>query len=364
MLRTICIPPTIENYLLYLFILLIIVSVCLYYIINYIYHLMMDGYTVTRKRYIVNEGFDTGNIVDASKSYYNDLLKRCDKLDLKIQNMTDTLNTTNSDFLELKPDICYVTNYIDDTLKKSYETPVPTDTNQDPDNLKKLGDIRKKNSDDYIKNLKQSFVQTHENIPLLECFDDGSNSQNSILPNENIELTDEQNKLVENVRAELETRMNQINSDIIIFDKNLEQIQKSISQEILKQYYTTLNYNDKYITAAKKQVDKAAEFGKQKKAELLNSIGKEGFTDKEVLDFSKSHNGINDTDSSIDQAQRIDALEIHCSESESNMKKISKSINQYKNTVIQQRAAVDDAKASTSTEEGRMKTLKTITSNI
>jgi len=354
MSRTICIPPKIEEYLAYFFILAFIIFICLYFMIKYIHNTITNNpCNVSRKRYIVSEGFDTS---DDYKAYYSDLDKRCDILDKKIQTMTDTLESTNFDYNHLKHDICYVTNTIDEITTQNYEISVSNET--DPEKLKKMKDEQKKKAENYIATTKKSYIQTHDNIPLVECFDDDLNSQNSLLPDENLELTDEQNIELKNFKIELEKKINEINSNLSVFDNNLVNIQKNISNDILKQYYTTLNYNDKYISNIKKTVPKIKKSVDEQKSFLqINKI--EGFLDSDVLTFPKIKKGLYDTDESIDQGERISTLEIHCYESEKKLNTIYKTINQYKQTALQQRTDIEKLKNVT-TEEGVINTIKSL----
>jgi hypothetical protein len=354
-MRTICVPES-PYAILFVKILGVLLAIGIIYgIVNYIIQLLNGGCQVPRERYIIAEGFD------GSKNYFNGLLLRCDTVDSRIKTLNDELNTMNSEYGDLSPNVCYVFNQINSTLQKNYEADVQVNSKNTQEEIDAMAAKRKTTSANYITNLKKSFVDSHGGTPLLECFDDGSNSQNSLLPPEKSGLSDIEQIELEALKATIEKRINAINANLNIFDSNLITSQNAITSDILKKHYQTLNFNDTYINQIKGQVNQGIQDGKVAAATTLAKLpgaldSVENFAG--TLDFSNTGTG---TNSSEDPAQRLTALEQHCVASEKNLHAVSDMVAQYTNTAAQQKTDVDQFNTTVNTTKGQMDFLKSVT---
>jgi hypothetical protein len=103
-------------------------------------------------------------------------------------------------------------------------------------------------------------------------------------------------------------------------------LQKDFSKGMLERYYTTLNYNDKYI----KQMNRAI---------LTSQSGEEGFDNKidsiDVFDF-KPLKKVDTSDPDSDPSKRVNDLEENYKNSEAMFFKLLKTYNKYNNTTIKQ----------------------------
>lgn len=358
-MRTICVPES-PYAILFVKILGVILAIGIIYgIVNYLIQLLNGGCQIPKQRYIIAEGFDTS--FTGSKSYFNGLLLRCDTVDSRIKTLTSELDSMNSEYGDLSPNVCYVNNQINSTLQKNYEADVQVTPKSTQEEIDAMIDRRKTTSANYIANLKKSFVDSHGGTPLLECFDDGSNSQNSVLPHEELGFSEAENTEIQALKATVETRINAINANLNIFDSNLTTSQNAITSDILKKHYQTLNYNDTYINQIKGQFNQGIQDGRAAASSALAKLpgaldSVENFAG--TLDFSNSGTG---TDSTVDLAQRLTTLEQHCTASEKNLAAVSDMITQYTNTAAQQKSDVDQFNTTVNTTKGQMDFVKSVT---
>jgi hypothetical protein len=270
-------------------------------------------------RFLVQEGFSTN--FDDSKKYFNNLLKKCNSINDNI-----TLLSTKTDDLEIKfsgleKDICYVTKQIDEGLQGNYASNVPEDERLFPlEEQNKRAKERRKNSIKYLTNLKKTFVKTHNNIPLLECFTNSG-------------MTDEQEAELKIIRDNLSERIEEVKANLSQFDQVLLNLQKGFAKNKLQKYYTTLNFNDKYI----KQMNR-----------IIANGGEEGYANKdddsELLDFRPIKQKFIEYDPETGIEQRINSLEENYNKSASIFNNLSKTFIKYNNTTKLQASILKNAK--------------------
>jgi hypothetical protein len=224
----------------------------------------------------------------------------------------------------LMKDICYVTLQVDEALAGNYASNVPEEEQSYPiEEQKKRADKRKVDSVKYVANLKKSFVETHNNIPLLECFNSSG-------------MTDDETAQLAGMRDNLNAKIDETNSNLDQFDNSMITLQKEFAKERLQRYYTTLNYNDKYI----KQMNRAT---------AAAQSGEEGFANQddpnEVLDFKPPKKQVDKQDPEANPAKRVNDLEEHYANSEAMFYKLLKTFNTYNNTAKKQTQQLKQAKA-------------------
>ena len=284
----------------------------LIYHISYVIAMVLGSGCKKHCRFIIQEGFDD------SKAYFNSLMKRCDVVNNSISSLSTKIGDLESNFGTMQKDICYVTLQVDEGLQGNYASNVPDEeSTYTPEMQKKRAEERKTNSAKYIVNLKKTFSESRDNVTLLECFS-----------SEETDLSDEQNSQIQTLRDTLTSKITDVDGNLNLFDNSLANLQKEFAKDKLKQYYVTLNYNDKYI---KQMVGAAA------------SVGSEGF-DNDVLDFkpAKSANSTDDPSKGYDE--RVAALEAHHKTSVANFKNLGDTLRKYSNTIKQQTDIVKQMK--------------------
>lgn len=246
--------------------------------------------------FLVKEGFSN---FDESKQYFDNLTKRCDVINNNILSLSTKIGDLENSFGRLKTDVCYITNQIDEGLAGNYASYIPEEEMQyKPDIQKKRASLRKINSFKQVANLKKTFVEAHDGTPLLECF------------------ADQQDPRLMQIRDDLNTKISDVQSNLTLFDDSLASLKKEFAKDKLQQYYTTLNYNDKYI----KQMQSAA------------YQNKEGFdTETDVLDFKPSKANV--ADSKLGPEKRVDILEEHYKKSVKLFDHLNKTFMKYRNTI-------------------------------
>jgi len=309
---------------------------CALYII---YHLVTSITKVMTKgcknhcKFLVQEGFATN--FDDSKAYFTNLIKTCNAINDNVSTLTTRVGDLEIKFGGLKKDICYVTLQVDESLQGNYASNVPDEEQQfPPDEQKKRAEERKKGAAKYVVNLKKTFVKTHNNIPLLECFE-GSG------------MTDEQEAELKTIRENLSAKIDEVKGNLNTFDATLVNLQKEFAKDKLKQYYTTLNYNDKYIKQMQSAVAKA---GKPEE---------EGFEDNnenaEILDFKPAKKPAEEDDPDMGPEQRVNALDEHYIKSAAMFNSLAKTFMRYNNTTKSQTATLKQAKKIVNDQEEQNK---------
>jgi hypothetical protein len=273
-------------------------------------------------KFLVQEGFATN--FDDSKAYFTNLIKKCDAINDNVSTLSTRVGDLEIRFGGLKKDICYVTLQVDESLQGNYASNVPDEELQySPEEQKKRAEDRKNGAAKYVVNLKKSFVKTHNNVPLLECFE-GSG------------MTDEQEAELKTIRENLSAKIDDTKNNLNVFDSTLVNLQKEFAKDKLTQYYTTLNYNDKYIKQMQSAVAKA---GKPEE---------EGFVDNddnaEILDFKPAKKPLEEEDPDMGPEQRVNSLDEHYIKSASMFNSLSKTFIRYNNTMKSQTATLKQAK--------------------
>lgn len=297
-----------------------------------IYHLVtsiskvMNAGCKNHCKFLVQEGFSTN--FDDSKAYFASLIKKCDKINDSVSTLSTRVGDLEIKFGGLKKDICHVTLQVDESLQGNYASNVPEEEQQfSPEEQKKRSEERKKGAAKYVQNLKKSFVKTHNQIPLLECFE-GSG------------MTDEQEAELKTIREGLTTKIDEVKNNLNAFDASLVNLQKEFAKDQLKQYYTTLNYNDKYIKQMQSAVAKA---GKPEEDETV-----EGFDDNDdstaLLNFKPPKKALEEEDPDMGPEQRVNALDDHYIKSAAMFNSLAKTFIRYNNTTKSQTATLKQAK--------------------
>lgn len=301
---------------------------CAIYII---YHLVSSITKIMNKgcanhcKFLVQEGFSTN--FDDSKAYFSSLMKTCNTINDNISTLSTRVGDLEIKFGGLKKDICYVTLQVDEGLQGNYTSNVPDEEMEfPPAEQKKRAEERKKGAAKYVVNLKKTFVKTHNKIPLLECFE-GSG------------MTDKQEAELKTIREGLNTKIDEVKNNLNAFDATLVNLQKEFAKDKLKQYYTTLNYNDKYIKQMQSAVAKA---GKPEEETV------EGFADDDdstaILDFKPPKKALEEDDPDMGPEQRVNALDEHYIKSAAMFNSLAKTFIRYNNTTKSQAATLKQAK--------------------
>jgi hypothetical protein len=300
-----------------LYVQILVFAATIYIIYNVSYYITMALASSCNKhcRFLVQEGFDD---FSDSKTYFNTLMKRCDAVNKNIGALNSKISEVENNFGTMQKDICYITLQVDEGLQGNYASNVPDDeSTYPPEEQKKRAEQRKANSGKYLANLKKTFSESHDNVPLLECFS-----------SEDSNLSDEQNSQLQIMRENLNSKISDVDGNLNGFDNSLINLQKEFSKDILKKYYVTLNYNDKYI---KQMVSAAA------------SAGSEGY-ENDVLDFKPGKSAQSTDDPSKGYEERVAALEAHYQKSVANFKNLGDTLRKYNNTVKQQTAILKQSK--------------------
>jgi hypothetical protein len=304
---------------------LVIALICyiLYYIVTFIGKTMKGG-CKNHCKFLVQEGFTN---FDDSKQYFINLSKRCDVVNDNISKLSTGTGELENSFGTLKGDVCYVTNQVDEGLSGNYSSNVPDEEQKyPPEEQKKRAEQRKANSVKYVANLKKTFVEAHGGTPLLECFSGG--------------MSDGENVQLQTIRENLYTKISDTESNLTQFDNSLGSLNKEFSKEKLQQYYTTLNYNDKYI----KQMQSAA----------VKNL--EGFED-EVFDFKPVKQN-DKKDQSVSLEDRVSAIEEHYNKSSKNYEYLNKTFKKYTNTTKAQTNQLKQAKKIVNDQDEQNKQMK------
>ena len=213
----------------------LIIFLSIYYILQYIYELLICNCN-NHKRTFVQEGFATSDFQN-SKAYFASLASRCNKVQTNIDALNPKIDNLSSGFSGLSSNICYVTSQIDESLAGNYTSNVGPDEQAYPLDVQQQRIAQRKiNSAKYVTNLKNIFVQNHDNIPLIECFDDGTTA-----------MTDDESAQLATIRDDLNQQITDTESNLVQLNASLKSVQDEFSSDKLKTYYTTLQYNDKYL---------------------------------------------------------------------------------------------------------------------
>ena len=261
-------------------------------------------------QYIVREGFSA---TADSVTYFQALDKRCDEINSKVDRLNSQLTGS---FDDLPKDICYVTRQIDESLSGNYAGAVgPEESKYSAEEQKARAATRKEAGQRYVTNQKKAFVESHDAIPLLECFAGAAGDED-----------------LASQRAALDAKISDTASNLDALDNSMIALQKDLGKAKLQTYYTTLNYNDKYLRKLDSSTGKAVE-------------AVEGFAaDKSYIDSpnSNSDGTLNfkpvskSDDKSASLEERVTSLESHYGKSKEQFTKLSKTLNLYKNTVKKQ----------------------------
>jgi hypothetical protein len=307
-----------------------------YNLVSYITKVMGKG-CGNKCRFLVQEGFATN--FDDSKAYFTNLIKKCDRINDSVSALSTKVGDLEIKFGGLKKDICYVTLQVDESLQGNYASNVPDEELQfPPEEQKKRAEERKKGAAKYVINLKKSFVKTHNKVPLLECFE-GSG------------MTDEQEAELKTIRDSLSSKVEEVKGNLSQFDTMLVNVQKEFAKDKLKEYYTTLNYNDKYIKQMQSAVAKA---GKPEEDETV-----EGFADNDdstaLLDFKPAKTAVDEDDPDMGPEQRVNNLEDHYTKSAAMYNSLAKTFIRYNNTTKSQTETLKQAKKVVNDKDEQMK---------
>jgi len=301
---------------------IVVIGYLLYHVVSYISRLMKSG-CGKHGRFIVQEGFATN--FDDSKKYFAGLMEKCTKMDADISTYITRTDTLVGNLDLLQKDICYVTAQIDEGLQGNYASNVPEDEQAlPPDEQKKRADARQKNSVKYVASLKANFIKAHDDVPLLECFD-GSG------------MTDAQDADLDTIRNNLNSKIDEVAANLEQFDISLRNLQKIYANDRLKTYYSTLNYNDKYI---KQMVAAAANPIEGFASE--DSDDSESSTDAE-FNFKPVKQVVRDDDEAGPE-QRVSTLTDNFNQSVSVFNSLFKKYTRYNNTVKSQTQALKTSK--------------------
>jgi len=187
----------------------------------------------------------------------------------------------------------------------------------------------------------------------------GSNGSNG--NNGNNGMTDEQEAELKTIREALKTKINDVKSQLSQFDSTMVNLQKEFAKEQLKRYYTTLNYNDKYIKQMQSAVAKAG------KPEEEDGI-KEGFDDtdnsNDLLDFKPPKSELEEDDPDKGPAQLVNDLEDHFKKSAAMFNSLAKTFIRYNNTTKSQAATLKQAKKVVTDQDEQNRQMNANTSKV
>jgi len=258
-------------------------------------------------QYIIKEGFSSDSV-----TYFQALAKRCDDINSKVDSMNSQLSGS---FDDLPKDICYVTQQIDEGLAGNYASAVGSEESKySAEEQKARAAKRKEAGQRYVTNQKKAFVDSHEGTPLLECFS-----------------TEEEDLAKQ--RSALDAKISDTASNLDALDNSMIAMQKDLGKAKLRTYYTTLNYNDKYL----KQM-----------ASSTGTAAVEGFTSEESVNSDGTLNFrpvSKSDDKSASLEERVTTLESHYGKSKDQFTNLFKTLNLYKNTVKAQTEKVKKYKS-------------------
>jgi hypothetical protein len=174
-------------------------------------------------------------------------------------------------------------------------------------------------------------------------------------------MTDEQEAELKTIREALKTKINDVKSQLSQFDSTMVNLQKEFAKEQLKRYYTTLNYNDKYIKQMQSAVAKAG------KPEEEDGI-KEGFDDtdnsNDLLDFKPPKSELEEDDPDKGPAQLVNDLEDHFKKSAAMFNSLAKTFIRYNNTTKSQAATLKQAKKVVTDQDEQNRQMNANTSKV
>lgn len=271
----------------------------LYYFVRLVVHIAYAN-KCTNCQYIIKEGYANDSV-----TYFQALDKRCDDINAKVDGLNSQLSGA---FDDMPKDICYVTQQIDESLSGNYAGAVgPEERKYSAEDQKARAAKRKEAGQRYVTNLKKAFVESHEGTPLLECF-----------ATEAEDLASQ--------RSALDAKISETASNLDALDNSMIVIQKDLGKAKLQTYYTTLNYNDKYL----RKLDSST-------GSAVNAI--EGFS---TVPNSNSDGTLNfkpvskSDDKGASLEERVTALDSHFGKSKDQFTNLIKTLNLYKNTIKKQ----------------------------
>jgi len=291
---------------------------------------------------MVQEGFaSSSSEFQDSQAYFASLSKRCDKIQNNIDSLGPKIDDLTSGFSGLNNDICYVTKQIDESLAGNYASNVGPDEQTYPaDVQQQRATKRKADSAKYVLNLKNIFVQNHDNVPLLECFASSSKS-----------MTDEETAKLATIRDSLNQQISDTESNLAQINGLIQGVQKEFSINRLQTFYTTLEYNDKYLKQAGDAVAKVIEgFVSGPDDENGDSL---------VFNFKKpAKTSVDLNNPANDPGIRISNLEDKYKQTEALYNGLNKKMMKYVNTTKNQTSIINSAKSFVNDTDAQNKTVE------
>lgn len=316
-------------------ILILIVVYILYYIVSYIHALLICGCN-NHGRFLVQEGFATSDF-QSSKEYFDLLSKNCEVIQKKIDSLSPKIDILTNSFNNLSKNICSITLQIDESLAGDYVSNIPNDEQSYTSDVQKEKQAKRKaDSTKYVSNLKSIFVKNHDNIPLIECFNDGSDS-----------MTDEETAKLETIRENLNTQIGEAEASMSNFEVAFKNLQKEITKERLDIYYNTLNYNNKYLTQGKLAASNISE----------GFINPEQDNEEKIFNFKPQPKNTTNS-AALEPGFRINKLEERYTYLLNEMYKLDKTMKKYVNTIKLQKDEINSAKAVTTDENLQKKMMQ------
>lgn len=269
----------------------------LYYFVRLIVHIVYSNKCAGNCQYIIKEGFASDSV-----TYFEALDKRCDAINSKVESLNSQLIGS---FDDLPKDICQVTQQIDEGLAGNYASAVGSEESKySAEEQKARAAKRKESGQKYVANLKKAFVESHEGTPMLECFADAGED-------------------LAKQRAALDAKISETASNLDALDNSMITLQKDLGKAKLQTYYTTLNYNDKYLRKLDASTGSAIEAIEGFASEpTANSDGTLNFRPASKSD-----------DKSASLEDRITRLESHFGKSKDQFTNLFRTLKLYTNTV-------------------------------
>ena len=265
----------------------ILIIICVYILVYMVKTIMsVFKYGCNRHRAgLMIERFNSET--DSSIAYFKRLNKKTKSLDSNFDKSIAQIEDIKESFIDLKRDICYVLNQIDDGLEGNYASNVPDDEASLPADLQaSRAKERKLKAKTYVTQLKKSYFK---DTPIIECF---SNED---------DVSSVKNSLMEDLQS--------VQDKFTTLKSNLSDLKASISDAQIAIYNVSLGYNDKYLTKLLKMV-----------------TAKEGFMSEE------------------DPVSQIENLESDYKPIVNEIAEIQKMIDGFKITINKQKEGVKQAK--------------------
>lgn len=207
-----------------------------HFVISQIKSLMLYGCGRHPAALVVERFSNTG---DSIKKYFKEASATIDRYNTRITTANANMNVARELYQGMHNDICLISKQVDDGLNGNYVNNVPEDELKLPAADQATRKAKRMTSAavhlvDLKKRFGKGYFKEGEDTPLIECFDDMSESEKSDIGY---------------LRSQVLSDLNNLEGDMILAEGAFTTLRKEISEKQLQSYYVSLAFTDKNITA-------------------------------------------------------------------------------------------------------------------